>query len=184
MDDQTLITRVLSGDAAAERALYDAHVDRVFRLAYRMTGDPDLAREATQDTFVKAFNSLGTFRAEARFSTWIHAVAVSVIVNGFRKRKRIRSRELGMDDLEAAGGTAPRSTPGLRLRLARAVEGLTDILRVVFVMHDVEGYKHREIAEILDIPEGTSRARLARAREELRTQLRDLVTVGTQEEWT
>ena len=175
MEEQTLIRDVLDGNATAERALYDEHVDRVYALAYRMTRDPNEAREYTQDAFVKAFDSLSGFRGDSAFSTWLHSVTVSVILNGLRKRKRIRSREIGMEDLEpVAGGRAPVN-PGLKHHLIRAVDGLTDILRVVFVLHDVEGYKHREIATMLDIPEGTSRARLNRAREALRAELSDFV---------
>jgi RNA polymerase sigma-70 factor (ECF subfamily) len=159
---------VLDGDPTAERALYDAHVDRVFRLAYRMTGDAVLAQDFTQDAFIKAFDKLGSFRGEAALSTWLHSVAVSVVINGLRRRTRIRSRELEIEDPEPlAEPRAPRDA-GLMVRLGRAVDQLSEILRVVFVMHDLEGYKHREIADILGIPEGTSRARLARAREELR----------------
>jgi len=168
VDEGLLIQRVLDGDPAAERGLYDAHVDRVFRLAYRMTGDATLAEEYTQDTFVKVFDRLGSFRGDASLSTWLHTVAVSVVINGLRKRKRIRSREVEIEDPEPlAGGRAPRDA-GLMMMVGRAVDQLSEILRVVFVMHDLEGYKHREIADILGIPEGTSRARLARAREELR----------------
>ena len=75
MDDRELIARVLAGEAAAERALYDRHVDRVYRLAYRLAGDPDLAMDFTQDTFIRAFDRLASYRGDAAFSTWLTAVA-------------------------------------------------------------------------------------------------------------
>src|SRR5207302_1989993 len=81
-----------------ERALYDAHVDRVYRLAYRLAGDDELAREFTQDTFVRAFDRLGAFRGEAKLSTWLHAIATSVVLNGLRKVKRFRQRETDLDE--------------------------------------------------------------------------------------
>src|SRR6266700_1384507 len=89
VDERELIARVRAGEPAAERALYDAHVDRVYRLAYRLAGDDELAREFTQDTFVRAFERLSSFRGEAKLSTWMHAIATSVVLNGLRKVKRL-----------------------------------------------------------------------------------------------
>src|SRR5207249_4542485 len=101
VDESALIARVRAGDGAAERALYDTHVDRVYRLAYRLSGDDELAREFTQDTFVRAFERLGSFRGEARLSTWLYAITTSVVLNGLRKVKRFRRRET--DLTEATG---------------------------------------------------------------------------------
>ena len=172
MDERELIARVRAGDGVAERALYDAHVDRVYRLAYRLVGDDDLAREFTQDTFVRAFERLGSFREEAKLSTWLHAIATSVVLNGLRKVKRLR-RET---DLEDAGGVAAGrrdAEPDLKHRLARAIDDLPQGYRTVFVMHDVEGYTHEEIGNALDIETGTSKAQLSRARAKLREALAD-----------
>jgi len=105
VDESALIARVRAGDGAAERALYDTHVDRVYRLAYRLSGDDELAREFTQDTFVRAFERLGSFRGEARLSTWLHAITTSVVLNGLRKVKRFRRRET--DLTEATGVSRP-----------------------------------------------------------------------------
>jgi len=172
VDERELIARVRAGDGVAERALYDAHVDRVYRLAYRLVGDDDLAREFTQDTFVRAFERLGSFRGEAKLSTWLHAIATSVVLNGLRKVKRLR-RET---DLEDAGGVAAGrrdAEPDLKHRLARAIDDLPQGYRTVFVMHDVEGYTHEEIGNALDIETGTSKAQLSRARAKLREALAD-----------
>src|SRR5439155_211470 len=96
--------RVRAGDALAERALYDAHVDRVFRLAYRLAGDDDLARDFTQETFIRAFERLDSFRGEAALSTWLYTIATTVTLNGLRKLKR-RGREIELDHAaEVAGG--------------------------------------------------------------------------------
>jgi RNA polymerase sigma-70 factor (ECF subfamily) len=101
--DQELISRVLAGDPRAERALYDTHVDRVFRLVYRMAGDLDRAQDYTQETFIKAFARLGDFRGEAAFSTWLGSIAISITLNGLRKVKRASEREMVLDDSLAIG---------------------------------------------------------------------------------
>lgn len=171
MDDAELVARVMQGDERAERALYDAHVDRVFRLAYRMTGDEGLAREFTQDTFVRVFDRIGQFRGEAALGTWIGAVAGTVVLNGLRRVKRIREREVELDEVGAVSGGSRRAEPDLKERLRHAIDALPDKYRAVFVMHDVEGYTHDEIAETLGMRPGTSKAQLFRARAKLRESL-------------
>ena len=99
MDEGNLIERVRAGDTRAERELYDSHVDRVYRLAYRLAGDDELARDFTQETFIRAFERLDSFRGEAALSTWLHSIATSVALNGLRRVKRFRARE---SDLEEA----------------------------------------------------------------------------------
>ena len=173
MDERQLIARVLGGDAEAERTLYDLHVDRVYRLAYRLAGDDDLARDFTQDAFVRAFDKLADFRGDSSLATWLHAITLSVSLNGMRKIKRIRGREAPLDE-EIAG--APRSwgsEPDLKLRLAKAIDALPEGYRTVFLMHDVEGYTHEEIASALGVQAGTSKAQLFRARARLREALAD-----------
>lgn len=169
MDDRRLIAGVLAGDAIAERQLYDAHVDRVYRLVHRLTGDPEMAQECVQETFIRVYTRLGTFQRRSALSTWIHSVAMSVTMTALRKVTRLRETELS--DAATAELTGPRSNPALRHRLHRAIDTLPEDMRVVLVMHDIEGYKHREIAEILDVPEGTTRSRLSRAHEQLRAVL-------------
>ena len=171
VDDNELVAEVLRGESRAERELYDRHVDRVFRLAFRMAGDETLARDLTQDTFIRAFGRLGEFRGESTLATWLHAIATSVILNGLKKVQRIRSREQGGDELPEVAVTRRESEPDLKLRLARAIDGLPDGYRMVFVMHDVEGYTHDEIGETLGIKAGTSKAQLFRARARLRGEL-------------
>lgn len=174
----SLIGRVLGGDPTAERELYDAQVDRVYRLAYRMAGDPHLAEEYTQETFIRVFRRLPEFRGEAALTTWITAIAISVIYNGLRKLKRFRERELELDDMTPARGPR-RAEPDLKTRLAQAIESLPVGYRTVFTMHDIEGYTHDEIAGALGIQEGTSKAQLSRARAKLRAALADFVGDAT-----
>lgn len=173
MDERQLIARAQQGEEAAERALYDAHVDRVYRLAYRMSGNAELAQDFTQDAFIRAFGRLSEFRGDAAFSTWLHRIAVTVVLNGLRRVRRWRDRETGLEAVETIGAVPVAAEPDLKERLTRAIDALPEHYRVVFVMHDVEGYTHEEIGETLDIPSGTSKARLSRARGSLRATLAD-----------
>ncbi len=171
--DSTLIAQAVAGDLLAQRALYDQHVDRVYRLAYRLAGDEELARDFTQETFVRAFDRLASFRGDSAFGTWLHTIGVSVALNGLRKVKRWRARETTLDEALTIGVSVRQAEPDLKQRLAEAVDALPDGYRTVFVMHDVEGYTHEEIARTLGIQPGTSKAQLFRARAKLRVALAD-----------
>lgn len=173
MDESELISRVRAGEPAAERTLYDAHVDRVYRLAFRLAGDDELARDFTQETFIRAFERLGTFRGEARLSTWLHAIATTVSLNGLRKVKRFRTRETALEAADGVAGGGRPAEPDLKTRLRDAIDALPDKYRTVVVMHDMEGYTHEEIAAALDMEVGTSKAQLSRARAKLRESLAD-----------
>lgn len=174
MTEAHLITRVLAGDRLAGRELYDAHAPRVFRLAFRMTCDEELARECTQDTFVRAFSKLDKFRQEATFGTWIHRIAVSTVLEALRSRRRAAARFVSLDaahDVETEDNTQDVE---LVARLERAVDELPEIYRTALIMHDLEGYTHSAIADALSIPEGTSKTRVAQARAKLRDTLMTL----------
>ena len=173
VSESDLIARAVAGDAAAQRVLYDSHVDRVYRLAYRLSGDDDLARDLTQETFIRAFDRLTGFRKESAFGTWLYAIAMSVTLNGLRTVKRLRTREVTLDAAETLGSGRPPVDPDLRERLHRAIDDLPHGYRAVFVMHDVEGFTHQEIGEALGIQIGTSKAQLFRARAKLREALAD-----------
>jgi RNA polymerase sigma-70 factor, ECF subfamily len=169
--DRQLVARCIAGDNAAERALYDAHVDRVYRLVHRMAGDSDLASDFTQETFIRAFERLEQFRGDSSLGTWLHSIAVSVALNGMRKVKRIRGRTENIDESPMISVEPKGLTPDLKTRLHSAIDALSEKLRSVFIMHDVEGYTHDEIAGSLGIPVGTSKARLFDARAKLRLAL-------------
>lgn len=173
MDESELIARARAREPAAERALYDAHVDRVYRLAYRLAGDDELARDFTQETFIRAFERLDTFRGEARLSTWLHSITTSVALNGLRKVKRFRTRETGLEAADMVSGGPRSAEPDLKVRLGAAIDALPTKYRTVVVMHDVEGYTHEEIAATLNVEVGTSKAQLSRARAKLRAALAD-----------
>ena len=169
--DRELIARCLAGDADAERALYDAHVDRIYRLVYRMAGDGDLAQDFTQDTFIRAFERLDQFRGDSSLATWLHSIAVSVTLNGMRKVKRIGLRTTDLEETPTLAAEVRDLPPDLRTRLFQAIDALSEKLRPVYIMHDIEGYTHEEIGETLGIPIGTSKARLFDARAKLRVAL-------------
>lgn len=173
MDEPELIALARAGDPAAERALYDAHVDRVYRLAYRLAGDDELARDFTQETFIRAFQRLDSFRGEARLSTWLHAIATSVAMNGLRKVKRFRTRETALEAADHVTVGRRTAEPDLKVRLHAAIDALPLKYRTVVVMHDVEGYTHEEIAATMNVEVGTSKAQLSRARAKLREVLAD-----------
>lgn len=172
LTDRELIERVLAGDGRAERALYDAHVDRVFRLCYRLAdGDASRAEDFAQETFVRAFDRLDSFRGESALATWLHSIAVSVALNGMRRVRRWNEREVALDDVPGAGAADRHADPDLKTKLRRAIAALPEHYRVVFVMYDMEGYTHEEIGAVLNVPAGTSKARLSRARARLREAL-------------
>lgn len=169
MDDVALATE---GDAAAFERVYRAHVPRIFNLARRMAG-PDAADELTQDVFVRAWQKLAQFRGESSFATWLHRLAVNVIIERFRTLGTARERFLA--DSEAVLEMAPAARTkhmDLSMDLEAAIARLPHGARTIFVLHDVEGYKHEEIGEILGVSPGTSKSQLHRARQTLRGLLR------------
>jgi RNA polymerase sigma-70 factor, ECF subfamily len=175
MTEPDLIARVIAGDRIAARDLYDTHAPRVYRLAYRLTGDAHLARESTQDVFVKAFRQLPNFRGESALGTWLHRITVTVSANAMRKVKRTRERETDLEQRESFGAVhSDNVDPVLREKLHRAIDELPEIYRVTLIMHDIEGYTHIEIAQSLGVAEGTCKSRLSLARAKLREALRDL----------
>lgn len=173
VDGPRWVRRARQGDESAFRRLYDAHVDRAFRLAYRITGDEELARDATQEAFIRAFDGLKGFQGDAAFSTWLHRITVRASLNLVRDGARHGTGRVPLED-GVTPGAGSYGTPGigphfeLRDRLREAVDGLPEKYRIVLLMHDVEGFTHREIAEALELREGTSKARLSRARARLR----------------
>lgn len=170
-DERFLVARAQQGDREAARSLYDTHVRRIHRLVFRLCGDEEMARDLVQDTFIRVFDKLSTFRGDSAFATWVHRIAVTVTLNGLRKERRLRR---GADDLDVANDLpAPSDTvdPDLRARLRAAIEALPPGARASVILHDIEGYTHSEIGEMLGIAEGTSKARLFDARNKLKKAL-------------
>ena len=166
---ETDVALAAAGDASAFERLYRTHVGRIHSLTRRMLGS-DHADEVTQDIFVRTWQKLSTFRGESAFGTWLHRLAVNVVIE--RRRTFAIRRERLADDLSALDlAKAPPVRTDLRVDFEQAIEQLPPGAREIFVLHDVEGYKHREIAGLLDITAGTSKRQLHRARMLLRQRL-------------
>jgi RNA polymerase sigma-70 factor (ECF subfamily) len=167
--------RAASGDRQAFERLYRKHLDRIFSLCARMVSDRTRAEELTQDVFVRAWEKLKLFRGESSFATWLHRLAVNVVLNDRKTEGRRRSRfeeedeEQGMDRYVGVVGMV--LPPGDLLDLEKAITRLPPGARRVFTLHDVEGYKHEEIAEMLGVTTGATKAQLHRARMLLREAL-------------
>jgi RNA polymerase sigma-70 factor (ECF subfamily) len=159
-----------AGDTGAFERLYTRHVARVHGLARRMAG-PHSADELTQDVFVRAWQKLGTFRGDASFSTWLHRLAVNVIIERFRTLGTQRDRFLADGDDTLQRMPSPRRSGDFRMDFDAALARLPNAAREVFVLHDVEGYKHHEIGGLLGISAGTSKSQLHRARMLMRGHL-------------
>lgn len=175
VDDSADVTLAAKGDRKAFERLYQAHVNRVFSLCTRMCGSKVRGEELTQDVFVRAWEKLPQFRGDSQFSTWIHRVAVNIVLTD--RKNEARNRKRAIEDESEGGGDTPLQrasvTPGYgdRMDITAAMEKLPPGARQIFVLHDVEGYKHEEIAEMCGITAGGSKAQLHRARLLLREAL-------------
>lgn len=158
------------GDRGAFERLYRRHLNHVFSLCARMCGDRSVAEELTQDVFVRVWEKLGLYRGESAFGTWLHRVAVNVVLTHRKSAAVKRGRET--DDMVPIEERASRgSHPGVGLDLEHAIATLPPGARRIFVLFDVEGYRHEEIADMLGITVGGSKAQLHRARMLLREVL-------------
>jgi RNA polymerase sigma-70 factor, ECF subfamily len=180
--ESEMISQAKAGDAAAFHWLYDKHYRRVFALSWRMVGNHALAEELTQDTFLQVFRRLNTFRGDSRFSTWLHRIAVNETLMSLRRRQHI-VEEL---PLEEPDDESHRPNPLERLRvvdqrlaasddrvrLEHAISQLPSGYAAIFVLHDVFGYAHHEIAELLGCTVGNTKSQLHKARMRLRSALR------------
>jgi RNA polymerase sigma-70 factor (ECF subfamily) len=170
--DREFVEGVLNGDKAAQRQFYDRHVDRVFSLALRMTGQELAARDCTQTTFIRLFDKLKTYRGDAALATWVHAVAVSVVLEWRRSFAREKARVVPIEMLDAIAAPAVPVTV-IDEGVCRAIDALASRYKTVVVMHDIEGYTHDEIGAALGITAAASKVRLSRARRKLRVTLAD-----------
>ena len=158
-----------SGDGSAFERLYRTHVARVHSLVRRML-DADQADDVTQDVFIRAWQKLSTFRGESAFGTWLHRLAVNVVL-ARRKTVGIERGRFITDDAPLDHATGKRETLELSLDFEEALARLPDGARQIFVLHDVEGYRHEEIARMLGVVPGTSKSQLHHARMALRRHL-------------
>lgn len=169
VDDRLLVKRARRGDRHAFEMLYRTHVKRVYALCWRLCGDGVLAEDLCQETFVGAWKGLASFRGDSGFGTWLHRVAVNTILGHRRwsdSREDLRAEDLAA--VEPFLAAEPEGRLSVGLDLERAIARLPEKARAVFVLHDVEGYRHREIAGLTGMAVGTSKAHLHRARRLLR----------------
>lgn len=166
-----LVARAQAGDQKAFRDLYRQHAGRVYALCLRLTGDASDADERTQDVFVRLWDKLRSFRGQSAFSSWLHRLAVNVVLNERRTTGRRERRVMPAEDPAALEKHRGNPTEGLSIDLERAIAELPDGAREVFVLYDIEGYGHAEIASLVGIAEGTSKAQLFRARHLLQEKL-------------
>jgi len=180
LSESAAIERAKQGDAEAFRMLYDRHKRRVYSLCLRMTANTAEAEDLAQEAFLQLFRKIGTFRGESAFSTWLHRLSVNVVLMHLRKKslpsvsleettqsteEDSPKKDFGTEDLSLAGSID-------RLHLQKAVESLPPGYRTIFVLHDVEGYEHNEIAGIVGCSIGNSKSQLHKARMKLRDILR------------
>jgi len=179
LSEAEAIERAKQGDAEAFEYLYSLHKRRVYSLCLRMTSNAAEAEDLTQEAFLQLFRKIATFRGESAFSTWLHRMAVNVVLMQLRKKglpvvpledtiesdEETPKKELGTTDVKLAGSVD-------RLQLQRAIEKLPPGYRTIFVLHDVEGYEHNEIAEIVGCSIGNSKSQLHKARLKLRDFLK------------
>jgi len=177
--DAQLIARAQRGDEEAFAALFEAHKRRVYSLCLRMTGNTAEAEDLTQEAFLQLYRKISTFRGESAFSTWLHRLAVNVVLMHLRKKGL---QQISLDEVDTSqdepvkrdyGSDDRRLTGSVdRIGLQKAIADLPPGYRAVFVLHDVEGYEHNEIAEIMKCSVGNSKSQLHKARMKLRERLR------------
>ncbi|MBA3440785.1 MAG: RNA polymerase sigma factor [Pyrinomonadaceae bacterium] len=176
ISDYVLAQRTAGGDVHAFEELYERHNRRVYSLCLRMTHNVVEAEDLTQEVFIQLFRKIGSFRGDSAFTTWLHRLAVNQVLMHFRKRGVMleQTTEDGDIPVQMVRGTEnPNAMPVVdRIALDRAVAQLPTGYRTVFVLHDVEGYEHEEIARKMHISVGTSKSQLHKARMKLRALLR------------
>lgn len=166
------VKRAQAGEVGAFEQLYREHSGRTYALCLRLVGgDPNDAKELLQDVFVRAWRKLDSFRGDSAFSSWLHRLAVNTLLENARTDRRRTARVLPMEDTTRLSGAARSSGIELRMDMEAAIASLPRGARLAFVLHDVEGFQHQEIAAQLNVSVGTIKAQLHRARRLLRERL-------------
>ncbi len=176
--DAAIVRRAIEGDERAMRLLWNQHAPHVDAVVRRIAGDPDLAEDIAQEVWIQIFRALPSWRGDAKFSTWVHRVAINRTLNALRRTRRIELVETGIEE-----DSAFVEQDGDRSMLASSIEAaarqLSPGARTVFLLHDVEGYTHEEIANELGITPGGSKSQLFKARAKLRRLLAPFAPMAT-----
>jgi RNA polymerase sigma-70 factor (ECF subfamily) len=173
MTDEDIVARCRAGEREAFETLYRQHAPRLYSLACRMAGSPTDGEDLLQEIFLLAYRKLGSFKGDAALGTWLYRLGLNHCLDFVRSRRAKEAKVTDpLDDDRATEPTAAAESPLTRIDLDRAVEGLPAGCREVFVLHDVEGFDHKEISQMLGIAEGTSKSQVFKARMKLRAILR------------
>jgi len=172
--DWELVQRCRKGERKAQYELYQLYKDRVFNIAYRMANSQQDAEDITQMAFVRVFKKIDSFRGDSAFSSWVYRLTVNICINHFRREKR--KKELVVHELSELATNLKilktnEQASKMKPFLEKAIRALPAGYRMIFVLYDIEGYKHEEIAEMMNISEGTSKSQLHKARKELKQYL-------------
>jgi RNA polymerase sigma-70 factor (ECF subfamily) len=178
--DPLTIRRAINGDESALRALWVEHSPRIDAVVRRLVGDPDQAADIAQEVWIQIFRALPTWRGDSQFSTWAHRIAVNRTLNALRSVRRLAKLETVMED-DTVSVEQDMDRTFLAQSIDEAVQKLSPGARAVFVLHDVEGYTHEDIAKQLGITSGGSKSQLFKARVKLRRLLAHLVDVSSHE---
>lgn len=172
--DAAIVRRAIEGDERAMRLLWNQHAPHVDAIVRRLAGDPDLAQDIAQEVWIQIFRALPSWRGDAKFSTWVHRVAVNRTLNALRRTRRVAATETGIEE-DSASVEQDGEHSMLAATIEEAANKLSPGARTVFLLHDVEGYTHEEIASELGITPGGSKSQLFKARAKLRRLLAPLV---------
>jgi RNA polymerase sigma factor (sigma-70 family) len=165
-DEMLLITRVKQNDIQAFEQLYRLHSGRVYALCIRLSGNIALAEEFAQEAFIRAWQKIRSFRGESSFSSWLYRLTTNVVLTELRKKK---IKQVNIDDIsDSKSAKSNQLETGKVIDMEQAIRQLPEGARTIFVLHDIEGYQHNEIAEITGLATGTSKAQLHRARKLLK----------------
>ncbi|MDX1455238.1 MAG: sigma-70 family RNA polymerase sigma factor [Gammaproteobacteria bacterium] len=171
-DDARLVGLALAGDQGAFEALYRRHIGRIYAHCLRLTSETTTAEECAQEAFIMAWRKLDSFRGDSAFGSWIYTIATNTVMMHFRQQKRQQNHLQSVDAEQWERLPGEAQSDGLHMDLNSALHSLPHGAKMVFLLHDVEGYRHEDIAEQLDIAVGTSKAQLHRARRLLRERLK------------
>lgn len=166
-----LVARAKAGDSEAFEELYRENVGRIYAVCLRMTRNKTQAEDLTQEAFIRAWQKIDGFRGDSAFSTWLHRLAVNLVLTALKTQSRKAEKVFTTDDLVPFERPEIQKKPGIKMDLEAAIAKLPDRARQVFILYEVEGYKHEEIAGMLGIAAGTTKAQLHRARNMLREVL-------------
>ncbi len=169
--DEDLVRRIQAGDGDAFGLIYEKHVRRIYALCLRMLSDPRQAEEATQDVFVRMWETVNSFQFRSAFRTWFHRLGVNVVLGYIRTAKRRSDRTWSVEDVDVFQREVREAMPETRLDLEEAIARLPAGAKEVLILHDIEGFRYREIAELIGTAEGTVKSQLSRARRLVREAL-------------